>query len=86
MGLNLMSRVHRLLLRRGALDDILPKKADLDGGGDKPEREAVKAEIEARAEDEQQIRVEVRAAIRRLQQLDHRNHYGESLRKAFGGR
>lgn len=83
-----MSYVHRLLLRRGALDDLLPDKVDPDddgGGGDKPEREAVKAEIEARAEDERQIRVEVRAAIRRLQQLDHRNHYGESLRKAFGG-
>lgn len=84
MGLNLMSYVHKLLLRRGVLDGILPNETHVDSG-DKPEREAVKAEIEARAADERETRREVTAAVRRLRELNNQNHYGESLRKAFGG-
>lgn len=54
--------------------------------GDAPEREAVRAEIEVRAADEREVQKEVASAVRRLQELDRRNHYGESLRRAFGGR
>lgn len=85
MGLNLMSYIHKLLLKRGVLDDILPSKDDLDGG-DKPEREAARAEIQVRAAEERETQREVAAAVRRLRELDRRNHYGESLRRALGGR
>lgn len=85
MGLNLMSYIHKLLLKRGVLDDILPSKDDLDNG-DKPEREAARVEIQTRAVEEREIQREVAAAVRRLRELDRRNHYGESLRRALGGR
>lgn len=80
-----MSYIHKQLLKRGRLSDILPGEDDLDFG-DRSELEAVKADIEARAEEEREISKEVAATIVRLNRLDSRNHYGESLRKAFGGR
>jgi hypothetical protein len=80
-----MSYIHRQLLRRGLLSDILPDE-DVYAGGDKPEREAVRVEIEARAADEREMDKEVAAAVKRLQELDKRNHYGESLRRAYGGK
>jgi len=80
-----MAYIHRVLLSKGRLDSLLPDPADLDSGN-RPEMEAVKAEIEARAEDEREVGKQVAAAVRRLHELDKRNHYGESLRKAFGGR
>ena len=83
--MGLMSYVHRQLLRRGKLVDLLPDEADLDSG-DRPEREAVRADIESRAADEQESSRAIAAAVRRLQELDRRNHYGESLKRAFGGR
>lgn len=79
-----MSYIHKQLLRRGLLSDILPDEDD--SVGDAPEREAVRAEIEVRAADEREVQKEVASAVRRLQELDRRNHYGESLRRAFGGR
>lgn len=82
--MGLMAYIHRLLLRRGRLNDLLPSNDDL--GGDKSEREAAKAEIEARAVEEEAISQELKLAIRRLQELNRKNHYGESLRRAFGGR
>jgi len=78
-----MSRIHSILLKRGTLQDLLPKD-DLEG--DKPEREAAKAEIEARTAEEVIVRREVRDAVARLQELNRNNHYGESLRRAFEGR
>lgn len=83
--MGLMSYIHKHLLKRGLLSDILPDEDDF-GVGDAPEREAVRAEIMARAEEEKEIQKEVAAAVRRLRELDKRNHYGESLRRAFGGR
>lgn len=81
--MGLMTYIHRLLLKRGLLSDILPE----DVIGDMPkEATIVKAEIEARAAEESEIQKEVAAAVKRLEELDRRNHYGESLRKAFGGR
>lgn len=80
-----MSYIHKRLLKRGLLLDILPSEDDL-GVIDSTEREAVRAEIEARAAQEREIEREVAAAVRRLRELDKRNHYGESLRRAFGGR
>lgn len=82
--MGLMALLHRMLLARGKLNDILPDEVDL-ADGDRPEREAVRADIEKRAADEQEVSKEVTAAIRRLRELDRRNHYGESLRRAFGG-
>lgn len=82
--MGLMAIIHRLLLKRGRLNDLLPDYDDLEG--DKPEREAAKAEIEARTAEEEAMSREVRVAVRRLQELNKRNHYGESLRRAFGGR
>lgn len=81
--MGLMSALHKLLLKRGRLSDLLPDEDVFDD--DAPEREAVRAEIEARAADERETRREVDAAIRRLKELDKNNHYGESLRRAFGG-
>jgi len=63
---------------------LLPKADDLVG--DRPEIEAAKAEIEARAKSEEAISREVRAAVKKLQRLNELNHYGESIRKAYGGR
>lgn len=83
--MGLMSYIHKQLLKRGLLSDILPDEDDF-GDGDVLEREAVRQEIRARAADEREIQKEVAAAVRRLRELDRRNHYGESLRKAFGGR
>jgi hypothetical protein len=83
--MGLMSYIHNQLLRRGLLSDLLPDEDDL-GSGDRPEREAVRAEIEVRAAEEREVQREVAAAVRRLRELDKRNHYGESLRRAFGGR
>lgn len=80
-----MSYIHKQLLKRGRLSDILPSEDDLVSG-DRSEIEAVKADIEARTEEEREVRKEVAATIVRLRQLDGRNHYGESLRKAFGGK
>lgn len=80
-----MSYLHKQLLRRGVLDGLLPDEADV-GNGDKPEREAAKAEIQVRAADEKEVSREVAAAIMRLRELNAQNHYGESLRRAFGGR
>jgi hypothetical protein len=83
--MGLMSYVHRLLLKNGVLDDLLPHEVDPESG-DKPEREAAKAEIQVRAADELEVSREVEAAIVRLRELNRQNHYGESLRRAFGGR
>lgn len=80
-----MSYIHSQLLRRGRLSDLLPDDAD-SGDGDTSAREAAKVDIQARVEDEREISKEVVAAIVRLQELDRKNHYGESLRRAFGGR
>lgn len=80
-----MSYIHRQLLKKGFLSDILPDEVEFENG-DKPEREAVRAEIEARAVDERRMSREVASAVRRLQELNRRNHYGDSLKKAFGGR
>lgn len=82
--MGLMSYIHRLLLKRGILDNFLPDKDDL--ATDTRDREAARVELEARIEDELAIRQEVEVAVRRLQDLNSRNHYGESLRRAFGGR
>ena len=79
-----MTYIHRMLLKRGKLDDLLPDQIDLEI--DKAELETAKAEIHDRISEEAEIRREVRVAIRRLNELDKRNHYGESLRRAFGGR
>lgn len=83
--MGLMSYIHKHLLKRGLLDDLLPCRADL-GEDTRPALEAAKADLEARLEEERSISKEVAAVIRRLQELDSRNHYGESLRRAFGGR
>ncbi len=80
-----MAYIHKTLLKRGRLDSLLPDEADLSSG-DRPEMEAVKAEIEARAKDEHEVGKTVAAAVKRLHELDKRNHYGESLRRAFGGK
>ena len=80
-----MSYIHRRLLKRGLLDDLLPCRADPDEDT-LPALEAAKADLEARREEEKSISKEVAAAIKRLQELNSRNHYGESLRRAFGGR
>ena len=82
--MGLMMYIYRLLLKRGVLDDLLPNNDDLEN--DWQEREAAKAEIEARVAEEEAIRKEVRVAIKRLQEHNRRNNYGESLRRAFGGR
>lgn len=82
--MGLMSYIHKQLLRRGKLDDILPSEVGISHVT-KPELEAAKVEIEARYEDEREVSKEVGAMIRRLHELDSKNHYGESLRKAFGG-
>lgn len=79
-----MAIIHRLLLKRGILNDLLPDYDDLEG--DKPDREAAKADIQARIAEDEKISREVRVAVRRLQELNKQNHYGESLRRAFGGR
>jgi hypothetical protein len=79
-----MAIIHRLLLKRGRLNDLLPDYDDLEG--DKPDREAAKADIEARVAEDEEVRKEVWVAVRRLQELNRKNHYGESLRRAFGGR
>ena len=84
MGLSLMSYIHKLLLRRGLLDDILPGEEDLKFS-DRPKIEAARAEIEARVAEEREVDKEVAAIIVRLRALDKKKHYGESLRKAFGG-
>lgn len=80
-----MSYIHKQLLKRGRLSDILPSEDDLVSR-DRTEIEAAKADTQARAEEEREISKEVAAAIVRLNILDKRNHYGESLRKAFGGK
>jgi len=80
-----MSYIHNQLLKRGLLSDILPSEDDF-GVDDATEREAVRAEIQARAAQERETQREVSAAVRRLKELDRRNHFGESLRRAFGGR
>ena len=82
--MGLMSYIHKLLLRRGKLDDLLPDFDDL--GHDESEREAARVDIESRIEDEIAVRKEVDTAVRKLRELNRRNHYGESLRKAFGGK
>jgi len=82
--MGLMAVIHRLLLKRGKLNDLLPDYDDLEG--DQPEREAARVEIEARAAEDEVVSKEVRVAVGRLQELNKRNHYGESLRRAFGGR
>lgn len=81
--MGLMSYIHRRLLSRGKLDDILPDLDDLEG--DRPEREAARADIEARLAAEERTKREVRIAVARLRELNRKNHYGESLRRAFGG-
>lgn len=81
----LMSYIHTRLLRRGRLSDLLPDENNLVGD-DKPEWEIVREEINARAADERRTRREVDAAIRRLRELNRQNHYGESLKRAFGGK
>lgn len=80
-----MSYIHTLLLRRGRLSDLLPED-DSIGRGDKPEWETAREEIQARAVDEQETRLEVEVAISRLKELNRKNHYGESLKRAFEGR
>lgn len=82
--MGLMAYIHRLQLRLGKLEDLLPDKDDL--GSDKEEREAARADIDARTAEEEKIRQEVRIAVARLNRLNRRNHYGDSLRRAFGGR
>lgn len=79
-----MSYIHNQLLRRGKLADLLPEETETKTG-DKSEVERVRAEIAARAAEEQRMSREVAFAIGRLRELDQKNHYGESLRKAFGG-
>jgi hypothetical protein len=79
-----MSYIHKHLLRKGRLSDLLPDEADV-GSGDRPEIEAAKAEIRVRAVKERQASREVAAAVVRLRELDKRNHYGDSLKRAFGG-
>jgi len=79
-----MAFIHKQLLRRGLLDDILPDALDICS--DKEDREAARADTEARLADDKVVRREVDAAIARLQELNRKNHYGESLRRAFGGR
>lgn len=83
--MGLMSYIHKQLLKRGRLSDILPGKDDL-ADVNKRELERVKAEIEDRVSEEREVDKEVAATIVRLNKLDSRNHYGESLRRAFGGR
>lgn len=80
-----MSFIHRQLLRRGVLSDLLPDEADLDKD-DRSEIEAERAKIQARAENEREASKEVAVAVRRLKELNIKNHYGDSLRRAFGGR
>lgn len=82
--MGLMTYIHRLLLRRGKLDDLLPDNNDLES--DRQERETAKAEIASRAAYEKRMSREVKRAIERLEDLNSRNHYGESLRRAFGGK
>jgi hypothetical protein len=86
--MGLMSYIHRQLLRKGRLSDLLPNDDDLASAtGDlSEEREAVRAEIEERAAREREMEKEVAAAVRRLKELDRRNHYGELIRNAFGGK
>lgn len=81
-----MSYIHRQLLKRGRLNDILPSEDDFAVGDTPDEREAVRADIEARTTEEIEIQKEVMAAVKRLRDLNKQNHYGESIRKAFGGR
>lgn len=83
--MGLMSYIHKRLLKKGRLSDILPTEVDLEPE-DSSEREAARREIEVRAAREREIGREVAAAVVRLRELDRRNHYGESLRRAFGGR
>lgn len=83
--MGVMSYIHRQLLKRGVLRDILPDESDFVNG-DRLEREAAGREIAARVADDREVRKEVAAAVRRLQVLNDRNHYGESLRNALGGR
>lgn len=81
----LMSYFHRVLLRKGLLDKFMPDSDDT-GEIERAEIEAVRVDIEARTQEEVAIRREVRVAVRRLQELNDKNHYGESLRRAFGGK
>jgi len=81
--MGLMALIHRVLLKKGKLDSLLPDQDDFD---DREERDTAKAEIEARTADDEKMRREVRVAVRRLEELNSKNHYGESLRRAFGGR
>jgi hypothetical protein len=83
--MGLMSYIHRHLLKRGRLSDFLPGKDDLIDGNRK-ELDEIKAEMKVRISEEREIDKEVSATIVRLNKLDSRNHYGESLRRAFGGR
>lgn len=82
--MGLMTYIHKLLLKRGKLNDLLPDIDDLDG--DRSEREAARAEIASRVAYEKKMNREVKHAIERLQELNNINHYGESLRRAFGGK
>lgn len=83
--MGLMSFLHRQLLRRGLLSDLLPDESDL-GQDDRSEIAAERAKIQARADDEREVDKEVAVVVRRLKELNIKNHYGDSLRRAFGGR
>lgn len=79
-----MTYIHKRLLERGLLRDLLPEEDDL--GLDVESIEAAREDIKAREEEERIKRLEAKRAVARLQELNSRNHYGESLRRAFGGR
>lgn len=82
--MGLMSYIHRQLLRRGKLEDLLPEE-EYPRSGDRSDLEIARADTEARLVEEQAIKGEVATAVWRLKELDRKNHYGESLRRAFGG-
>lgn len=79
-----MSYIHKHLLRRGKLTDLLPNEADI-AEVNRSDIEAARAEIEMHVAEDRNMSREVRSAIRRLNELDRKNHYGESLKRAFGG-
>lgn len=79
-----MTRIHEWLLKRGLLSDLLPSCTE-DHTDDKEAREAARVEIAARVVSEAVVGVQVRQAIARLDALNDKNHYGESIRRAFGG-
>lgn len=81
-----MSYIHRQLLKRGRLSDILPSEDDFAIGDMPEEKEAIRSEIEARTAEDFEVQKELVRMTRKLRDLNKKNHYGESIRRAFGGR